>query len=147
MVNPGNVTPGRTRLVLPCEDLVVHRHPRKRQQRLHGSCPVKSRDAAQHMARLPPAFMDDTGLLSKIELLALGSRTQEADFAYKLPQMMAELLRLRAPHTQARWSPAAAMSGGGSPIGDSMPLLIVLNVHVVPTNPHSQNLRNPTGTL
>ena len=61
--------------------------------------------------------------------------------------MMAELLRLGAPHTQAGWSPAEAMSDCGSTIGDSTPLLIVLNVHLVPTNPHSQNLLKPTGTL
>ena len=59
-------------------------------------------DAAQHMARLPPAFLDTADLLSKLELLAPASRAQEADLAYKLPQTLAELLKLRAAHPKAQ---------------------------------------------
>ena len=59
-------------------------------------------DAAQHMASLPPAFVDTPDLLSKLELLAPASRAQEADLAYKLPQTLAELLQLRAAHPKAQ---------------------------------------------
>lgn len=102
MVNPGNVTPGHTLLVLLCEDSMFNRHQRKWQQRLHGSCSVKSKDAAQHMASQPPAFINDTDLLSKIELLAHVSYAQKADFAYKLPQMLAEFFRLCAPNAKVQ---------------------------------------------
>ena len=54
------------------------------------------------MASLPPAFVDTTNLLSKLELLAPASHTQEADLAYKLPQTLAELLQLRAAHPKAQ---------------------------------------------
>ncbi|MBG6075257.1 xanthine dehydrogenase small subunit [Polaromonas sp. CG_9.11] len=59
-------------------------------------------DAAQHMARLPPAFVDASELLSKLELLGHASHAQEADLAYKLPQTLAALLRLRAAHPKAQ---------------------------------------------
>ena len=59
-------------------------------------------DAAQHMASLPPAFVDTIDLLSKLELLAPASFAPEADLAYKLPQTLAELLQLRAAHPKAQ---------------------------------------------
>jgi len=59
-------------------------------------------DAAQKMAELPPAFVDETELLSKLELIAPASRSQEPDSAYKLPRTLAELLKLRAAHPTAQ---------------------------------------------
>ncbi len=59
-------------------------------------------DTAQHRASLPPAFVDTTELLSKLELLAHASRAPEADLAYKLTPTLAELLRLRAAHPKAQ---------------------------------------------
>ena len=59
-------------------------------------------DAAQAMSSLPPARIDETALLSKLELLAHDLSGLEADLAYKSPRTLAELLQLRAAQPTAQ---------------------------------------------
>lgn len=59
-------------------------------------------DAAQSMASLPAVLLDEPDLLSKLKLLAPASTAPEADFAYQLPQTLADLLTLRAAHPKAQ---------------------------------------------
>ncbi|MDB5869905.1 MAG: molybdopterin dehydrogenase, FAD-binding protein [Polaromonas sp.] len=59
-------------------------------------------DAAQLMGSLPPAFVDDNEVLSKLELLAHTLPAQEADSGYKLPRTLADLLKARAANPQAQ---------------------------------------------
>jgi xanthine dehydrogenase small subunit len=68
-------------------------------------------DAAQAMSALPAAVIDETALLSKLELLAHYLPGLEADFAYKSPRMLTELLQLRAAH------PAAQLVAGCTDVG------------------------------
>jgi xanthine dehydrogenase small subunit len=53
-------------------------------------------DAAQQMAALPAATLDEADLLSKLELLAPASQGLEADLSYKAPRNLAQLLQARA---------------------------------------------------
>jgi len=53
-------------------------------------------DAAQQMAALPAATLDEADLLSKLELLAPTSQGLEADLSYKAPRNLAQLLQARA---------------------------------------------------
>ncbi|MFN3569679.1 MAG: xanthine dehydrogenase small subunit, partial [Polaromonas sp.] len=59
-------------------------------------------DAAQQMAALPAATLDEADLLSKLELLALASQGPEANSAYQSPRTLAELLAARAAHPGAQ---------------------------------------------
>ncbi|MDP3411671.1 MAG: xanthine dehydrogenase small subunit, partial [Polaromonas sp.] len=59
-------------------------------------------DAAQQMAALPAATLDEADLLSKLELLPLASQGLEVDLAYKAPRTLAELLQARADHPGAQ---------------------------------------------
>jgi xanthine dehydrogenase small subunit len=63
-------------------------------------------DAAQQMAALPPVPVDETALLSKLELLAQAGPGLEPDFiqnpAYHAPTTLPELLALRAARPQAQ---------------------------------------------
>jgi xanthine dehydrogenase small subunit len=59
-------------------------------------------DAAQAMGALPAAVIDETALLSKLELLAHDLPGLEADFAYKSPRTLAALLQQRAAHPTAQ---------------------------------------------
>ena len=59
-------------------------------------------DAAQGMSALPRVAMDEANLLSKMELLAEERRGLKADFAYKSPRYLRELLKLRAAHPDAQ---------------------------------------------
>ena len=59
-------------------------------------------DAAQAMGALPAAPVDETALLSKLELLTHDLPGLEADFSYKSPRTLAELLRLRATQPKAQ---------------------------------------------
>ncbi|MDP3604716.1 MAG: xanthine dehydrogenase small subunit [Polaromonas sp.] len=59
-------------------------------------------DAAQQMAALPAATLDEADLLSKLELLPLASQGLEADLTYKAPRTLAELLQARADHPGAQ---------------------------------------------
>ncbi len=59
-------------------------------------------DAAQQMQTLPRAPVDEVEILSKLELLAHMDKGLEADFSYKTPTTLAELLQLRAAHPQAQ---------------------------------------------
>jgi xanthine dehydrogenase small subunit len=59
-------------------------------------------DAAQAMGALPAALIDETALLSKLELLAQDLPELEADLAYKSPRTLPELLQLRAAQPQAQ---------------------------------------------
>ena len=59
-------------------------------------------DAAQAMAQLPPAHLDESGLLLKLKLLGQQNQRLEADLAYILPQTLSELLAARANHPQAQ---------------------------------------------
>ncbi|MDB5885379.1 MAG: molybdopterin dehydrogenase, FAD-binding protein [Polaromonas sp.] len=68
-------------------------------------------DAAQMMAGLPPALLDDNVLLSKLELLAQAGYAQEHDSAYKLPYTLDELLEMRAAH------PGAQLVAGCTDVG------------------------------
>ena len=68
-------------------------------------------DAAQTMASLPPAALDQDALLSKLELLAQAGYAQELDSAYKLPYTLADLLKDRAAH------PAAQLVAGCTDVG------------------------------
>ena len=68
-------------------------------------------DAAQAMGALPPARIDETALLSKMELLAHVSIGLEGDSSYNSPRTLAGLLRLRAAH------PAAQLVAGCTDVG------------------------------
>ena len=68
-------------------------------------------DAAQAMGALPPVRIDETALLSKLELLTHGLPGLEADFAYKSPRTLSALLQLRAAH------PAAQLVAGCTDVG------------------------------
>ena len=59
-------------------------------------------DAAQGMSALPRVAMDEANLLSKMELLAKERRGLKADFSYKSPRYLRELLKLRAAHPDAQ---------------------------------------------
>ncbi|MGA8784093.1 MAG: xanthine dehydrogenase small subunit [Polaromonas sp.] len=59
-------------------------------------------DAAQIMGTLPPALLDEVGLLSKLKLLATTRYAPEADSAYKSPATLAALLKARAANPEAQ---------------------------------------------
>lgn len=60
-------------------------------------------DAALAMGELPPALIvDEADLLQKLQQIAPAPSGLEADFAYKLPQTLAELLQARAAHPEAQ---------------------------------------------
>lgn len=59
-------------------------------------------DAAQQMAALPGALVDEAGLLSKLELLAQSRQGPEADLAYNSPRTLAALLAARAACPEAQ---------------------------------------------
>ena len=59
-------------------------------------------DAAQHMAALPQVPQDESELLSKIKLIAHTECGLEANFSYKSPKTLAELLTLRSDHPKAQ---------------------------------------------
>ena len=59
-------------------------------------------DAAQAMGDLPAPTLDETALLSKLELLAHDLPGLEADLAYQSPRTLPELLQLRAAHPYAQ---------------------------------------------
>jgi xanthine dehydrogenase small subunit len=59
-------------------------------------------EAAQLMGSLPPVLLDETDLLSKLELLAPISIGLEADLTYQLPRTLPALLQARAAHPQAQ---------------------------------------------
>ena len=59
-------------------------------------------DAAQLMGSLPPVTLDETALLSKLELLAPVVIGLEADLTYKSPRTLAALLQARAAHPEAQ---------------------------------------------
>ena len=59
-------------------------------------------DAAQTMASLPPARLDENELLQKLELLTHIIRDLQPDFSYKLPQTLPALLQARAAHPKAQ---------------------------------------------
>jgi xanthine dehydrogenase small subunit len=59
-------------------------------------------EAAQSMAALPRVALDETDLLSKLELLAPVAIGLEADLTYQSPRTLAALLQLRAAHPQAQ---------------------------------------------
>ena len=68
-------------------------------------------DAAQAMETLPAAHLDTQGLLQKLEQIRQSKPGPEADFAYKLPETLPELLVLRAA------SPSAQLVAGGTDVG------------------------------
>jgi xanthine dehydrogenase small subunit len=68
-------------------------------------------DAAQAMSALPVALVDETALLSKLELLAHDLPGLEADLPYKSPRTLAALLQQRAAH------PAAQLVAGCTDVG------------------------------
>lgn len=59
-------------------------------------------DAAQQMQTLPQMLIDEADILSKMEQIALIQKGLEADFSYKSPTTLPELLALRAAHPQAQ---------------------------------------------
>jgi xanthine dehydrogenase small subunit len=59
-------------------------------------------DAAQQMASLPAAPLDEADVLSKLELLAQNRQGPEADLAYQSPRTLAELLVARAARPEAQ---------------------------------------------
>lgn len=59
-------------------------------------------DAAQQMQTLPRVTLDEAEILSKLEHISLIPKGLEADFSYKSPTTLAELLALRAAHPQAQ---------------------------------------------
>ena len=59
-------------------------------------------DAAQAMEKLPAAAEADPQLLQKLEQLTQQRRGLQPDFAYKLPQNLADLLAARAAHPGAQ---------------------------------------------
>ena len=68
-------------------------------------------DAAQAMSALPPARIDETALLSKLQLLTHVSIGLDADSSYNSPRTLAGLLQLRAAH------PAAQLVAGCTDVG------------------------------
>jgi xanthine dehydrogenase small subunit len=63
-------------------------------------------DAAQQMARLPPARIDEAAIARQLNELALERAAVPATGAYLLPRTLAELLQLRA-----RWPQAQLVAG------------------------------------
>lgn len=59
-------------------------------------------DAAQQMQTLPRVSLDEAKILSKLEQIALISKGLEANFSYKSPTTLTELLAQRAAHPQAQ---------------------------------------------
>ncbi|TXT41406.1 MAG: molybdopterin dehydrogenase [Comamonadaceae bacterium] len=59
-------------------------------------------EAAQHMQHLPKHSLDETELLQKLELLAQHPPGLEANFSYKNPTTLENLLSERAAHPQAQ---------------------------------------------
>ncbi|OQW87649.1 MAG: xanthine dehydrogenase small subunit [Rhodoferax ferrireducens] len=59
-------------------------------------------DAAQQMQSWPAGPVDEAKTLSQLELLAHTEQGLEANFSYKSPDTLAELLHLRAAHPQAQ---------------------------------------------
>ena len=59
-------------------------------------------DAAQQMAAMPAVSIDETGLLSKLKLLAPIGEGPEVDFTYKSPRTLAGLLQARAAYPDAQ---------------------------------------------
>lgn len=68
-------------------------------------------DAAQQMASLPRALVDETRLLQQLEQLTQTQQGLEPDFSYKLPKNLAELLAARAT------SPKAQLVAGCTDVG------------------------------
>ena len=59
-------------------------------------------DAAQQMAALPAAPLDQSAVLQKLEQLQRTQSQSEGDFSYKAPTDLQQLLQLRAAHPQAQ---------------------------------------------
>lgn len=59
-------------------------------------------DAAQQMATLPAVAIDEADVLSKLKLLAPADQGLEANFTYKTPRTLPELLAARAEHPDAQ---------------------------------------------
>jgi xanthine dehydrogenase small subunit len=59
-------------------------------------------DAAQQMDKLPPARVNEPELLQLLEQIIQSTRGLEADFSYKSPKNLTELLALRAAHPNAQ---------------------------------------------
>lgn len=59
-------------------------------------------DAAQQMATLPAVAIDEADVLSKLKLLASANKGPEADFIYRSPRTLPELLAARAEHPNAQ---------------------------------------------
>jgi xanthine dehydrogenase small subunit len=59
-------------------------------------------DAAQLMGSLPPVTLDETALLSKLELLTPMAIGLEANLTYKSPRTLTALLQARAAHPEAQ---------------------------------------------
>ena len=59
-------------------------------------------DAAQHMGTLPPATLNRSEVLQKLEQLVLSKSQTDNDFTYKSPVDAQELLQLRAQHPDAQ---------------------------------------------
>ena len=59
-------------------------------------------EAAQAMASLPKAFVDESELLQKLELLKLTRQALKADFSYKSPKNLPDLLARRAANPKAQ---------------------------------------------
>ena len=59
-------------------------------------------DAAQAMASLPTAKVDEIRLLSQLKQLSAYSRDLTADSSYKLPKSLTALLKARASHPKAQ---------------------------------------------
>lgn len=68
-------------------------------------------DAAQQMASLPRAFVDETRLLQQLEQLTQTQQGLEPDFSYKSPKNLAKLLAARAA------SPKAQLVAGCTDVG------------------------------
>ncbi|MCJ0762194.1 xanthine dehydrogenase small subunit [Variovorax terrae] len=68
-------------------------------------------DAAQQMALLPPARVDETDLLSKLKQLKTAGRGHPADSTYISPPTLAALLAARAAH------PGAQLVAGCTDVG------------------------------
>ncbi|APW38709.1 xanthine dehydrogenase small subunit [Rhodoferax koreense] len=59
-------------------------------------------DAAQHMATLPAATVDEPSLLRKLQHLAQSTPAPEADSSYISPETLAALCEARAAHPEAQ---------------------------------------------
>jgi len=68
-------------------------------------------DAAQQIANLPIHRVNEAKLLSQLELIAHTKQGLEADFSYKSPLTLANLLTWRAAHPQAQ------IVAGGTDVG------------------------------